>query len=140
MTGMAIMALVVAIGHAALQYQTGGDRGELRLGLQILEADLASASAMAAASQAQMAETTARLEAEKSELSSRLDALAASMPADQSADLSDLKAFQTRLATLEPAVEALTRQMDGGAAMSAPADISDTKLVLTRTRSVLLRR
>ena len=41
--------------------------------------------------------------------------------------------FQTRLATLEPAVEALTRQMDGGAAMSAPADISDTKLVLTRT-------
>ena len=134
-TGLAIMALVVAIGHAALQYQTGADdRGELQTRIANLEADLASASAMAAASQAQMAETTARLEAEKSELSSRLDALAASIPADQSADLSDLKAeFQTRLATLEPAVEALTRQMDGGAVMSAPADISDTKLVLTRT-------
>ena len=134
-TGLATMALVVAIGHAALQYQTGAeDRGELQTRIANLEADLASASAMAAASQAQMAETTARLEAEKSELSSRLDALAASIPADQSADLSDLKAeFQTRLATLEPAVEALTRQMDGGAVMSAPADISDTKLVLTRT-------
>ena len=134
-TGLAIMALVVAIGHAALQYQTGADdRGELQTRIANLEADLASASAMAAASQAQMAETTARLEAEKSELSSRLDALAASIPADQSADLSDLKAeFQTRLATLEPAVEALTQQMDGGAVMSAPADISDTKLVLTRT-------
>ena len=134
-TGLAIMALVVAIGHAALQYQTGADdRVVLQTRIANLEADLASASAMAAASQAQMAETTARLEAEKSELSSRLDALAASIPADQSADLSDLKAeFQTRLATLEPAVEALTRQMDGGAVMSAPADISDTKLVLTRT-------
>ena len=65
-TGLAIMALVIAIGHAALQYQTGADdRGELQIRIANLEADLASASAMAAASQAQMAETTARLEAEK---------------------------------------------------------------------------
>ena len=90
-----------------------------------------------------MAETTARLEAEKSELPSWLDAFAASIPAaDQSVELSNLKAeFQTRLASLEPAVEALTRQMDGGAGMSAAADVSDTKLKLTPAqRSVPLRR
>ena len=134
-TGLASMALVIVIGHAAFQYQTDADdQSELQIRIADLEAALASSSARAAASQAQMAETTARLEAEKSELSSRLDAFAASIPADQSVELSNLKAeFQTRLASLEPAVEALTRQMDGGAGMSAAADVSDTKLVLTRT-------
>ena len=134
-TGLASMALVIAIGHAAFQYQTDADdQSELQTRIADLEAALASSSARAAASQAQMAETTARLEAEKSELSSRLDAFAASIPADQSVELSRLKAeFQTRLASLEPAVEALTRQMDGGAGMSAAADASHMKLVLTRT-------
>lgn len=133
--GLASLALVITIGSALMQRQSGADdQAELQSRIASLETALTSTSASASASLAQMAETVTRLQSEKAELAVRLDELAASIPADQSAGLTSLRAeLQERLSTLETGVDVLTQQIDGSAGMSVIDGAGDTKLVLIRT-------